>query len=470
MNGLQLRDYQQEIVDRTSTALARNPRVLVQAPTGAGKTALATHMVGGAAKRGRRVLFLVHRTELLTQASGAFERQGIVHGTIAAGMPYNPHHSVYVGGIATVARRLSTLPRFDLVVVDECHHAAAKSWSDTLQALHPRWTIGLSATPCRLDGRGLNEHFDTIVEGPAVATLIERGFLSPFRVFAPSVLDLSGVRTIAGDYNRGDVAAAADKPAIIGDAVAHYNALTPGKRAVAFCVSVAHAEHVALQFREAGISARAIDGDMPPADRAQALADFEAGRILVLASVDLVSEGFDLPAIEAAILLRPTKSLSLYLQQVGRVLRTSPGKSEAIILDHVGNVARHGFPDDAREWTLEGITRRAGSGAADVPVKTCPSCYRVHRPAAACPACGHSYAVEGRKLEEREGTLEEVRRLTPAEKEAAKAAEAAKRKREESGAGLQELIRIGMARGYQNPVAWAQRRHDGKTAARARYA
>lgn len=466
----ELRDYQLDLVNRVSAALARQSRVLVSSPTGSGKTQLATHMVGGAAKRGRRVLFLVHRIELLTQASEAFDRQGIVHGHIAAGMPYNPHHSVYVGGIATVGRRLSTLPRFDLVVVDECHHAAAKSWSDTLAALAPRWTIGLSATPCRLDGRGLNEHFDAIVEGPAVANLIERGFLSPFRVFAPSGIDMTGARTLAGDYNKQDIAAAVDKPSITGCVLAHYRQLVPGKRAVAFCVSVAHAEHVALQFREAGIAARAIDGDMPPADRAQALADFEAGRILVLASVDLVSEGFDLPAIEAAILLRPTKSLSLYLQQVGRVLRPSPGKSEAVILDHVGNVARHGFPDDAREWTLEGITRRAGSGAADVPVKTCPSCYRVHRPAAACPACGHSYAVEGRKLEEREGTLEEVRRLTPAEKEAAKVAEAAKRKREESGAGLSELIKIGVARGYQNPVAWAEKRHAGKQHARARYA
>lgn len=468
--SLSLRPYQAELVDKASAALAQYRRVLVQAPTGAGKTALATPMVGGAAKRGRRVVFLVHRTELLTQASAAFERQGIMHGLIAAGQPYNPHHQVYVASIGTVGRRLSTLPRFDLAVVDECHHAAAKSWADVLAAIAPRWTIGLSATPCRLDGKGLGEHFDTIVEGPAVAWLTEQGFLSPFRVFAPSTLDLTGVRTMAGDYNRADIAAAADKPAIIGDAVAHYRELVPGKRAVAFCVSVAHAEHVAAQFRASGIPAMAIDGDMPPHARAHALAEFEAGRILVLASVDLVSEGFDLPAIEAAILLRPTKSLSLYLQQVGRVLRPSPGKAEAVILDHVGNVAQHGFPDEAREWSLEGIAKKSRGSVAELPVRTCPSCYRVHRPAAQCPACGHSYAGEGRKLEEREGVLTEIKRPTAAQREAAKAAAAAQRAREERNATLDDLIRIGMARGYSNPVAWAQRRHAGKQTARARYA
>lgn len=468
--SLSLRPYQADLVSRASAALATQRRVLVQAPTGAGKTALATFMVGGAAARGRRVVFLVHRTELLQQASAAFERQGIAHGFIAAGVPFNPHHQVYVASIATVGRRLSTLPRFDLAVVDECHHAAAKSWADVLAAINPRWTIGLSATPCRLDGKGLGEHFDTIVEGPAVAWLIEQGFLSPFRVFAPSTLDLSGVRTLAGEYNRADVAAAADKPAIIGDAVAHYRELVPGKRAVAFCVSVAHAEHVAAQFRAAGVPALSIDGDMPPHARADALEQFEAGRILVLASVDLVSEGFDLPAIEAAILLRPTKSLSLYLQQVGRVLRPSPGKTEAVLLDHVGNVARHGFPDDAREWSLAGVAKKSRAGVADLPVRTCPACYRVHRPAAQCPACGHSYAGEGRQVEEREGVLTEVRRLTPEEREAAKKAAAAQRAREERNAGLQELIQIGMARGYQNPVTWAMRRHAGKQAARARYA
>jgi DNA repair protein RadD len=470
MTGVQLRPYQVDLVDRASAALAKASRVLVQAPTGAGKTALASHMVGGAAKRGRRVIFLVHRVELLRQVSEAFERQGITHGFIAAGMPFNPHHQVYIGSIGTVGRRLDALPGFDLAVVDECHHSIAKSWADVLASLAPRWTIGLSATPCRLDGRGLGEHFDTIVKGPAVADLIAGGFLSPFRVFAPTTLDLEGIRTVAGDYNRGDVAAAADKPAIIGDAVAHYQALTPGKRAVAFCVSVAHAEHVTAQFQAAGISAAAIDGTMASDARAAALADFEAGRTLVLASVDLVSEGFDLPAIEAAILLRPTKSLSLYLQQVGRVLRPAPGKSEAVILDHVGNTQRHGFPDDPREWSLDGVAKRSRAGSDAMPVRTCPACYRVHRPAPVCPACGHSYVGEGRQLEEREGTLSEVVRLTPAEREAAKRVAADARKAEERGATLSELIAIGKARGYANAYAWASHRYAGKQSVKARYA
>lgn len=422
--GIALRPYQADIIAAASTALARNPRVLIQAPTGAGKTALAAHMVGGAAAKGKRVVFLVHRTELLTQASAAFTRQGIDHGRIAAGEAFNPHHRVYVASIGTVARRLDRMPAIDLAVVDECHHSAAASWSKVLDALNPRWTIGLSATPCRLDGRGLDAHYDALVPGPAVADLIEAGFLSPFRVFAPTTLDMTGARTVAGDYNRKDAAAAADKPAIIGDVVAHYQRLVPGKRAVAFCVSIEHARHVAATFASAGIAAEAIDGGMMPAERAAALHRFERGQTLVLASVDLVSEGFDLPAIEAALLLRPTKSLSLYLQQVGRVLRPSPGKAEAIILDHVGSCAVHGFPDDARDWSLEGVVKRKRKAGDANPVRTCEACFRVYRPAPRCPACGHAAASAAREVEHRDGELGEVVRPTVDQRKALVALEA----------------------------------------------
>lgn len=454
MNGITLRDYQQDLIDRAGAALATSPRVLIQAPTGAGKTALSAHMVGGAASKGRRILFLVHRQELLRQSSAAFTLQGIPHGTIAAGASFNPYERVHIGSIGTVAKRLAKIPKPDLVVVDEAHHAAAKSWGDVLRGLSPRWIIGLSATPCRLDGRGLGEHFDTIVPGPDVAELIDRGFLSPFRVFAPTTLDLSGVRTTAGDYNRSDVAAAADKPAIIGDAVKHYQRLVPGKRAVVFCCSVQHAEHVVGQFQMAGVAAEHIDGSMASVDRAAALRRFETGHTLVLASVDLVSEGFDLPAIEAAISLRPTKSLSLWLQQVGRVLRPAPGKSEAIVLDHVGNTARHGFPDDPREWTLDGRPKRASKAGQANPVRQCTACYHVHRPAASCPACGHAYAVASRRVDEREGQLAEVERT--------KARRQMVTDRMREAKSLADFQAIAKEAGYKPGWAWQAWQHSSK--------
>lgn len=409
MSGaLRLRPYQQDLIDRTADALRRRDKILMQAPTGAGKTALAAHMVGGAAKRGTRTFFLCHRIELIRQTSAAFERQGIAHGIIAPGHVSKPDALVQVASIQTLARRLGSLPRPDFIIIDECHHAASRTWSDTIRALRPRWIVGLSATPCRLDGAGLNDHFDELIPGPSVADLMEAGYLSPFRLFAPTTIDMTGIRTTAGDYNRGDTARAAAK--ITGDAVAHYRRLAAGKRAVVFCCSIRHAEQVAADFNAAGVPAESIDGTMRPGEREAALARFARGETLVLPSVDLVSEGFDLPAIECAISLRPTKSLSLWLQQVGRVLRPAAGKTEAVILDHAGNAMRHGLPDDPREWTLLGRKRRARKIEPDLPVKQCPSCFMVHHPAPVCPGCGHIYEVKARRPEYQDGDLVEIKR------------------------------------------------------------
>lgn len=441
---MKLRPYQSDLLDRAADALRQYPRVLVQAPTGAGKTAMAAHMVGGAARRGLRIYFLCHRIELIRQSSAAFDAQSIPHGVIAPGFVSTPHAPVQVASIQTLARRLGTLAPPDFVIIDECHHAASKTWAATIEALRPRWIIGLSATPCRLDGAGLDAHFDKLVPGPAVADLIDGGFLSPFRIYAPTTMDMTGVRTTAGDYNRSDTANAAAK--ITGDAVEHYKRLAPGKRAVVFCCAIRHAEQVAADFNAAGIRAESIDGKMKPGDRAAALRRFASGETLILTSVDLVSEGFDLPAIECAISLRPTKSLSLWIQQVGRVLRTAPGKTEAVILDHAGNALRHGLPDDPREWTLAGRKKRARKVEAEFPVKQCPECFHVHHPAPVCPGCGHVYEVKGRKLEYADGELQELKRGGLTVRDIQSAARKAK--------SLEELKAIAAKAGYAPGWAW----------------
>lgn len=408
--SLQLRDYQLDLVQDVRALLAQgHRRVLAQAPTGAGKTAMAAYMIGGAAAKGLTVGMFVHRVELVRQTRTALLRQGIDHGVIAAGEPYNPHHKVYVCGIQTLAKRLDRAPQFDFVFVDEAHHAVSRSWADTLNALDPRWVVGLSATPCRLDGRGLREQFEALAMGPSVEDLMERGFLSRYRVFAPTTVDMTGARRTAGDFNSADMADRLDKPAIHGSAIAHYQQLCAGKRAVVFCVSIKHAEHVAAAFLAAGVPAKAISGKTPPAERAAALAAFEAGRILVLTSCDLVSEGFDLPAIEAAICLRPTASLSLHIQQIGRCLRPAPGKSEAIILDHVGNCARHGLPDEPQDWSLDATARKPAGERGEInPVRSCVHCYHVFRPAPVCPACGQLQPSGAREVEEVDGQLAEL--------------------------------------------------------------
>ena len=337
------------------------------------------------------------------------------------------------------------------ILVHNCHHVASASYTKIFDHYPNARHIGLTATPERLDGAGLGKYFDAIVEGPSVSWLIENGFLSPYRMFAPSSPDLQGVRTTAGDYNRADAEAAMSKPQIIGDAVQHYMRLAPGKRNMVFCASVKHSLAVVEKFQSAGLIAAHIDGETEQGQRDRLIEDFAAGRIQVLSSVDLVSEGFDLPSIEVATLLRPTKSLSLYLQQVGRVLRTYPGKSEAIILDHAGNSARHGLPDDERQWSLQGRAKRRKSAITsdepDVQVKQCPTCYSVHRPAPCCPRCGFEYPVQGRTPEEVEGELQEIAR-----REASK-----ERKREQGQAEtLEDLIRVAKLRGYKHPEHWAK--------------
>lgn len=398
------------MMERVSIALRTNRRVLLESPTGSGKTLLASTMVKGAADKSRRIIWLAHRTELIAQTSRTFDALGIDHGFMAAGMPFNKHKSVYIGSIGSVMSRLEGLHPFDLLIADEAHRSVSKTWQNVIEAINPRWVIGLSATPCRLDGRGLGENFDAIVHGEPVASLIAGGFLSPFKVYAPSVIDLTGVRTTAGDYNAADVAAASDKPVITGSAVEHYQRLTPGARAVVFCTSVKHAEHVAAAFNEDGVKAASIDGTMGRDERANIIGSFVRGETLVLTSCDLVSEGFDVPGIECAISLRPTKSLSLWLQQVGRALRFVPGKT-AIILDHAGNTDRHGFPDDPREWTLDAKVKRKREAA--MPLKTCKHCFTIYRPARTCPGCGFEAPVVGRELEHVDGHLVEAARKLP---------------------------------------------------------
>lgn len=461
MSGL--RPYQLEIVEGCRQAFREGERaVQIQLPTGGGKTRLGAFMVGGAARKRKVCWWLVHRRELASQASRTFLELSIPHGTVQAGHISDPHALVQVASIQTIARRLDRLHAPDLIVFDESHHIGAKQWQQVYEVFPLAQIVGLSATPWRLDGVGLGRWFGRMVEGPPVADLIEQGFLSPYRLFAPSTADVSAIKKTGGDYQRDQLAAAMDKPAIIGDAITHYRRLCPGRRAVNFAVSIEHSRHCVEQFLAAGIPAEHVDGEMGHDLRDAAVARFIAGETLVLSNADLLGEGFDVPAIEAAILQRPTASLSLYLQQVGRALRPAPGKPEAIILDHAGNALRHGLPDDDREWTLDDRAKKKGKKTEnEVPIRQCPECFRVHTPAPKCPQCGHVYEIQSREVEQREGELAEVDL----------AAIKRQRKVEEWKAEtVDDLVKIGIERGYKNPGYWAQMRFRGKQQAAERRA
>ncbi|HXF44892.1 MAG TPA: DEAD/DEAH box helicase [Burkholderiaceae bacterium] len=458
-----LRPYQDAILAEVREHLRAGRRsILIQAPTGSGKTALTAYMAGTAAERGRRVWFTVHRRELIRQSMLTFGEVGIAYGVIAAGFAPDPRRRVQICGIQTLGRRAERLKRPDIIIVDEAHHIAASSWAAILQQFSGAIVIGLSATPERLDGAGLSAHFEVMVCGPSTAQLIAEGWLAPYRLFAPRPPDLAGVHTKLGDFVRGEVSAVMDTPRLTGDAIQHYLRLARGKRALAFACSIEHSRHIVEQARAAGIRAAHVDGETHHVERDAAFQAFARGEIQFLSNVELAGEGVDIPGIEVAILLRPTQSLALYLQQVGRSLRPAAGKTEALILDHAGNALRHGLPDDERLWTLEGRRRRRLADAENqVPIKICPRCFLAcASPAAACKHCGFVFPVEGRQVEEVAGELVEV------DPDVVRA----QRKREERRAStLEDLVALGRARGYRYPEQWAQYVYRGRKAARARY-
>lgn len=449
---IQLRPYQAQAIDEARQAYRTVRSVLFQLPTGAGKTVTASTVVRGAAQKRNPVWWLTHRRELAAQASDTFHQLGIPHGLVQAGHVSDPTALVQVASIQTIVRRFGKVPDPALMVFDEAHHIGAASWDTVFNAFPAAKVLGLTATPWRLDGQGLGKWFDHMIEGPSVRELIDAGSLCDFRLFAPSKPDLAGIKTAAGDYQRGALAKAMDKPTIVGDAITHYRQLCPGKRAVVFAAGVENSKHIVAQFNAAGIRAEHVDGTMDAQERDAVVERFRCGETLVLSNADLFGEGFDVPAIEAAILLRPTKSLSLYLQQVGRALRPMAGKSEAIILDHAGNSLQHGLPDDLREWSLEDRERRKKAESGDVPVKQCEECFFVYRPASRCPQCGHTPPISAREIETVDGTLEEVKR----------AAQVEKRREVGRARTTEDLIAIGRERGYKNPAFWAAKVMAGR--------
>jgi DNA repair protein RadD len=449
--AIKLRNYQADAIVNLRQAYRSGAKApLLVMCTGAGKTICFAAITSSASKRGRRVLILVHRRELIAQASQKLTIAGVEHSIIAAGFPASDQQ-VQVASVQTIARRLSRIDwQPDLIIIDEAHHATAGQWERTLQHWPTAYRLGVTATPCRLDGRGLRSAFDHLVLGPSMADLITAGYLTSARIYAPpQVADLSGIRTRAGDYANDQAAAAMDRPTVTGDAIAHYQRLAAGQQAIAFCCNIAHAESVCAAFQAAGIAAQLLLGNT--VDRDQVVQQFGFGAVQVLVTVDVVSEGFDVPAASVAILLRPTKSLGLYLQQVGRVLRPAPGKQAALILDHVGNVNRHGFPDDHRDWTLDdGIRRTAGTAAPSV--RTCPECYAAFKPQPQCPVCGAQCApITNRKIRQLAGELQELKRVDAQLR-------AGERKRART---LPELLAVARARGYS--PGWAYRVHNARS-------
>lgn len=461
-----LRDYQQKGVEAIRTSYLNGKRApLYVLATGGGKTVVFCYISDTTAKRAKRVLILVHRIELLRQTSGKLYENGVEHGIINSKFTPNFNAVIQIASVQTLASRIKkgkARTDYDLVIIDEAHHAAASTWLTILKALPPKCKmLGVTATPVRSDGTGLNDIFDDLILGPSIRFLIERGFLVQPVVYAPSErLDLSAVKMKDGDYDPDDLERIVDNSVITGNAVDYYRRLCNHKPAIVFCCSIKHAEHVAEEFRKAGIKAQSIDGSMEDAQRRGLINGLANGLIEVLTSCDIISEGTDIPAVTCAILLRPTQSLGLYLQQVGRALRPAPGKDKAIILDHVGNVLTHGLPDEERPWSLEGEEkgpRRKKNEEPTVMVRQCPTCFVMHKPASKCPSCGHIYETEARDVSQVDG---ELRELTEDDKLRIKRL---RQKEERNAKSYEELAKIGEQRGYK--PGWAKHKWESRKAA-----
>lgn len=325
MTAPTLRPYQQQgVADIRAAYASGHRRALYVLPTGGGKTLTFSYITHHAAAKRQRVWILAHRVELLDQISRTLGEFGTRHGFIAAGYPAHKDALVQVAGVFTVARRLpgervafhNRVAAPDLIICDEAHHATnATTWGRILSAFPRARVLGVTATPCRLDGTGLGECFDAMVLGPSVAELTAQGALVPLKAYAPASIATEGLHTRAGEFIASELAVRADNATVTGDAVAHYRRLADGKAAVAFCVSVEHARHVAESFTAAGIPAQSVDGTMDRTVRRAVIEAFVKGQIRVLTSCDLVSEGFDVPRVEVGISLRPTQSTGLWLQQ-----------------------------------------------------------------------------------------------------------------------------------------------------------
>lgn len=452
-----LREYQEDLLERVRKAMRKSKRVLVQLPTGGGKTVICSKAIANATAKGLTSWFLLHRRELVKQSVRTLtEAAGLDVGIVAAGFPSNRHQQVQVCSIGTLARRSHLLPEPRLLNWDECHHLAAASWAAIFEKFPGSFHLGWTATPERLDGTGLGKWFDEMVCGPTVRELIEIGSLCDYTLYAPSVVDLAGVHSVGGDYNKKELAAAMGKSTVTGDALSHYRKHCPGKRAILFAWSIEASIEIVRQFNDAGIPAEHVDGSTDEVVRDNAISRFREGRTLLLSNVNLFSEGFDVPAVEAVFDLAPTQSLSMYLQRCGRALRPAEGKDRALLFDHAGNSARHGLPDAEREWSLEGRRKTKGSKSDGPPVKQCPLCFAtVAAASSVCRHCSYKFEVASRPIEQVAGELGEVDREAFAAKRAAQ--------REQGTAQtLDELIRIGTLRGMKNPAGWAKHVLEGR--------
>lgn len=434
-------------------------RVLIQAPTGTGKMVVAATIMQLAVRLGSVVLFCAHRRELIEQCGEKLEALGVHHARVLPGEYPSGLERAYVGTIQsfTARQRRGSLnvEAVNVIVVDEAHHVTSKNTYQKLLAEYPNATvIGLTATPCRTDGQGLGNVFDALVQSITYSAAFEAGHLVRPKYFAPHTPDLAGVRTIAGDYDEAELEGVMNQPKLVGDIVEHYARHASDRKGIVFATRVRHSMALADAFNAAGIPAAHLDGTTPLEDRQAILADLRSGAIQVMTNVAVATEGLDIPDVGAVVIARPTKSVVLHLQTVGRALRPSPGKTDCIVLDHSGNVLELGPVEAYETWTLD-TTKGANARKKKREARpiTCESCSTVFAASLTCPACGlkHESTKYARDVDVLAGDLAEFKAGVSRKLEVT-----VETKRQ----WFAELLWVARSKGYK--PGWASRKYRDK--------
>jgi len=410
---LELRPYQEKAIEDIRYYFRKGGKAAIFVlATGAGKTIIFSSIARGAVARNKRVLILVHRKEIMAQTLDKLFRLGVTSGQIASGKPRTAD-SVQVAMIMSLRRRLNFVRRPDLIICDEVHHVVPEnSFGRVLKYWNEVPRIGMTATPWRLDNRGLGESFDELIVGPTTKELVKDGYLSNPVIYRPPDEIAGNYHVKRGDFDIKEQAETMTTRKIVGDVIEHYKKHLNGFPAICFCVSVDHTKLMAEEFQAAGYRSASVYGDMASKDRERALSGLADGSISVITSCDLISEGFDTPAVAGCILLRRTLSLGLYLQQCGRALRPAPGKTRAVILDHVGNYRLHGHVLDDREWSLHSQARDPREKPPTTT--TCPRCFGVWPGSPrTCPSCGFRFSDTQREVKPLETVAGELVEAIP---------------------------------------------------------
>ena len=430
---MKLREYQAELIGKIRFAILHGSKSIVSVlGCGGGKSVIQAEIAHSATNKGNRVLFLVHRKELCEQITNTFTAQGVDMDRCSVSM------------VQTVSRHIDKLPEPQIIITDEAHHSTANSYKKIYEAFPDALRLGFTATPCRLNHGGLGEVYDKLITSVTTQWLIENNYLSPYKYYSVKLADTSGLHIKAGDYKADEVAELMQSSEIYGETVKQWEKLAKNKKTIAYCASVEAAEETAEQFRQAGYTAASLSGSTPKELRAQIMQDFRDSKIMILTNCELFGEGLDVPDCECTVLLRPTQSLTLYIQQSMRSMRYMPGKT-AIIIDHVGNCYLHGLPDDNREWTLEPKAKQQNM----VKIRECPMCFSVYPPTKQkCPYCGYAAVKEIQRKEKKTVEIDLVEMQRQEEIKNTKYTDL-------TAESWSDVERIRKARGYK--IQWAVR-------------